>query len=69
MGQATANLTRATVAGEPVQSVRLSLQGNGDEVRGHFGVWMAAGNAQGDVRYLKMPTMASCAQRMSAWIN
>ena len=33
VGQATANLTRATVAGEPVQSVRLSLQGNGDEVR------------------------------------
>ena len=51
VGQATANLTRATVAGEPVQSVRLSLQGNGDEVRGHLGVWMAAGNAQGDVRY------------------
>src|SRR5262249_15132009 len=40
VGQATASLTRATVLGEPVQSVRLSMQGNGDEVRGHLGVWM-----------------------------
>jgi translocation and assembly module TamB len=52
VGQGTIEVTKAVVAGEPIQSIHVNFQGNGDEIRGHIGVWAAAGNAQGDVRYL-----------------
>jgi translocation and assembly module TamB len=50
-GRATINLTQATVSDEPIQSVNLDVEGNGDEMRGRVEVRMPAGTTQGSLTY------------------
>ena len=51
-GQGTVTLTRADVAGEPLQLLSLNFQGYGDEVRAHLDAHGTPGTVQGDVTYL-----------------
>jgi translocation and assembly module TamB len=50
-GQGTVTLTRAEVAGEPLQLLSLNFQGYGNEVHAHLDAYSPAGRVQGDVTY------------------
>jgi translocation and assembly module TamB len=51
VGQGNITLTQATIAGEPIQSANVALQGTGDEVRSQLRIQMPAGTAQGAMTY------------------
>lgn len=51
VGQGTVNLVNAKVSGEPIQSINLRFQGNGETVNANLNIRMPAGNTDATLIY------------------